>query len=109
LVVVPRRQWRPYAAPAALLLAVTVAVALARPALRHGHPAKSPPPPRHHVAAKHRPPPQRVRRVYVVRAGDTLVSIAARTHVPLPELQRLNPNVAPTALHIGDRLNLTRR
>jgi LysM repeat protein len=41
-----------------------------------------------------------------VRAGDTFGTIAARTGVPIATLQRLNPNVKPTALYIGERIRL---
>jgi LysM repeat protein len=100
VVAVPARPWRPYAAPAAFLLAVTIAVAVARPALRHHtQPARSAAP---KSAAAARP----AKAVYRVRAGDTLGSIAARTHVPLPRLRRLNPGVEPTALFIGQKIRL---
>jgi LysM repeat protein len=45
-------------------------------------------------------------RVYTVRAGDTLGSIAQSTGVPLERLRRLNPKLEPTALFIGQQLRL---
>jgi LysM repeat protein len=54
--------------------------------------------------ATRRPPA--ARRTYVVRDGDTLSTIATRTHVSLPVLQQLNPNVDPQGLHTGQRLKL---
>jgi LysM repeat protein len=99
MVTVPAGAWRTYAGPAALLAAATITVALARPALRH-----------HPQAQKAVSPPVHVRRerrtAYVVRAGDTLASIAVTTRVALPKLRRLNPNVTPTALFIGQRIRL---
>jgi LysM repeat protein len=97
VVAAPARPWRPYAAPAAFLLAVTVAVAVSRPALRH-HQSVRP--------ARQPAPAALAPRTYRVRAGDTLASIAARTHIPLARLQKLNPGVASTALFIGQKIRL---
>jgi LysM repeat protein len=44
--------------------------------------------------------------VYVVRAGDTLTTIAAATGVSVDRLEQLNPSVEPTSLFIGDELRL---
>jgi len=49
-----------------------------------------------------RPPP----RFYVIRPGDTLSGIAVKTHVPLSQLELLNPGVNPSALQTGQRLRL---
>jgi LysM repeat protein len=46
------------------------------------------------------------RRVYVVRAGDTLVEIADRTGVPIEELLSLNPSIDPQGLVTGQRVKL---
>jgi hypothetical protein len=46
------------------------------------------------------------RRVYRVRAGDTLASIADRTEVPLQKLLELNPSVDPQGLVTGQRIRL---
>lgn len=46
------------------------------------------------------------RRVYVVRSGDTLVTISARTGVPIEELLSLNPSIDPQGLVTGQRLKL---
>lgn len=43
-----------------------------------------------------------------VRSGETLSSIAARTHHDVADLLRLNPRRNPTALQPGDRLRLRR-
>jgi LysM repeat protein len=57
--------------------------------------------PKHHKA---RP------KFYVVKAGDTLSSIAAETGVPLGRLTALNPAVSapPYSLQTGQRLRLRR-
>jgi LysM repeat protein len=48
----------------------------------------------------------RPRRTYVVRAGDTPSSIAVKTGVPLAEIERLNPELDPQLLSLGDRIKL---
>lgn len=43
---------------------------------------------------------------YVVKSGDTLVSIAHRTGVPVVEILALNPEVDPQILIAGETLKL---
>jgi LysM repeat protein len=43
---------------------------------------------------------------YVVKSGDTLVSIAHRTGVPVVHLLALNPDVDPQILIAGETLKL---
>jgi LysM repeat protein len=95
-----------YAGPAAVLLAVTVTVALVRGGLRSGHHQAAPPsaPVVHHAAMK---PPRHFHRTYVVRAGDTIAAISTRTGIPQTKIMELNPKVSPTALFIGERLRLS--
>jgi len=45
-------------------------------------------------------------RTYVVKSGDTLVSIAHRTGVPVAEILDLNPEVDPQILIAGETLKL---
>jgi LysM repeat protein len=45
-------------------------------------------------------------RRYRVKAGDTPVSIAEKTGVPLDEIMRLNPNLDPQTLAPGQRIRL---
>jgi len=99
VVAVVARSWRPYAAPAAFLAAVTLAVVGVRELWPH-EAAKVEHVQRYHAKASSGP------RYYRVRPGDTLAAIAARTHTPVARLQRLNPAVQPTALFIGQRLRL---
>ena len=46
------------------------------------------------------------RRVYVVKAGDTLATIATKTGIPVADLLALNPDVDPQALVSGQRIKL---
>lgn len=103
VVAAPDRSWRPYAAPVAFLLAVTLVVVIVRSAMHHGT-ASTPRPAhvtKHKAAPTHRSP-----RLYVVRAGDTITAIAARTGVPAARLLKLNPKASPTALFIGETIRL---
>jgi LysM repeat protein len=43
---------------------------------------------------------------YRVRPGDTMLNVSLRTHVPLAQLQQLNPRVDPNTLQAGQRLRL---
>ncbi len=46
------------------------------------------------------------KKYYVVKAGDTLSQIAARQHVSLAQLKKLNPTAARGVIHPGDRLRI---
>jgi LysM repeat protein len=46
------------------------------------------------------------RGVYVVRPGDTLVSISEQTGISVDELVELNPDIDPQALISGQRIRL---
>lgn len=105
MVALPGRSWRAFIGPLAFLLAATIAVVLVRAELRHhsspgGAAAPSQAPRKAAAPARKRP------AVYVVRAGDTIDAIAAKTKVPAATLLRLNPGVSPTALFIGEKLRL---
>jgi hypothetical protein len=96
------RGWRPYAGPIAFLLAATIAIGLLRGHL-HGQPSTGAPARQAvHARPAHRP----IRALYVVRAGDTIVAIAARKGTTAAQLLRLNPTVSPTALFIGEKIRL---
>lgn len=47
-------------------------------------------------------------KFYVVKPGDNLTSIAARTGIPVTTLEDLNRRVDPNALQAGQRLRLRR-
>jgi spore germination protein YaaH len=99
------RGWRLYAGPIAFLLAATLAVGLLRGQIGSGH--TTAPPKRVAVTHTHpKPHAPAAKRIYVVRAGDTLAAIATRTGIPLDRLVSLNPRVSPTALFIGEKLDL---
>ena len=106
------RPWTHYAAPAAFLLAVTVAVMLIRSAISHEPSttttASVPLPPRKTVATPTSPAKRRAPapRFYTVVAGDTFAVIASKTGVAVSRIQQLNPTVNPNALYIGQRLRI---
>jgi LysM repeat protein len=43
---------------------------------------------------------------YVVQAGDTLGSIAQKYAITVEQLMTLNPGIDPTALHIGQKIRV---
>jgi LysM repeat protein len=121
------RPWTHYAAPAAFLLAVTIAVMVVRSALdttaatktsattpvrtvpvttvtSRSAPAKQ--------TQKRKAKAQRKRNAttaaayYTVVSGDTFGVISSRTGVSVADLERLNPNVESTALYIGQRIRI---
>jgi LysM repeat protein len=47
-------------------------------------------------------------RIYVVRSGDSLSAIAAKTGVSIAALEALNPTISPDSLQTGQRLRLRR-
>ena len=91
--------WRRYLAPAAFLLAVTIAVVLIRVGLETGGSTRAPTT----TAAKHAKP---AKRYWKVRAGDTFAVISSQTGVPVRTLVRLNPKSSSTSLHIGQRVRI---
>ena len=107
--------WRRYVAPAAFLLAATIAVVLIRAGFEaggdtHTTTSQTIPIPRKRVATttavttrKPKPP---AKRFWVVQAGDTFAVISAKTGVPAATIARLNPSVHSTSLFIGERIRL---
>jgi Tfp pilus assembly protein FimV len=103
------------AAPAGLLLAVTIAVVLVRPALRDDAGAASP-----QAAARpglQRPaaalPPRQTprapaghREFYEIQAGDTLGVVASRYETTVEALAELNPGIDPVGLQVGQRIRV---
>ena len=110
----PREDWRRYVAPAAFLLAATIAIVLIRSGLQSGaHPV--------HTSTVSTQPHKTVStatttgrttttasgpRFWTVQAGDTFGVIATKTGVSVATIQQLNPNVNPTSLFIGQKLRL---
>lgn len=106
------RSWRRYgkrfAAPAAFLLAVTVAVLLVRDGLRTSDASdtttlrtetvNTP------VTTTTVPPKQR--RYYRLKAGETLSDVAVKFQTSVEQLLALNPGVRPTNLIVGERIRV---
>ncbi len=53
-----------------------------------------------------KPTRKKHRRRYVVKSGDTLSAISAKTGVPLATIQRLNPDLDAQSLHAGEKVKL---
>ena len=102
--------WRRYLAPAAFLLAATIAVVLIRSGIESGggrHVATvSSPAPGKHVVSTTTTGRSPAKRFWVVRAGDTFAVISSKSGVSVATLVRLNPKVHSTSLFIGQRIRL---
>jgi LysM repeat protein len=98
-------------APAAFLLAVTVAILLiragldndtepvaTRPAATTTRPARTAPPP----TTTRRSAPSR--RTYTIQEGDTLDQVAFDHNTTVERLLQLNPTIDPTSLQVGQRI-----
>jgi LysM repeat protein len=113
---VPREDWRRYVAPAAFLLAATVAILLIRSGLHAG--ASTPATtavvtePLKTVSTSTTVPTRGTTtststlRFWTVQAGDTFSVISTKSGVPVATIERLNPNVKSTSLFIGQKLRL---
>jgi LysM repeat protein len=103
-----RGQAKRYGAPAAFLLAVTVAVLLVRSGLQSdAAPATT--------AARTQtvstlpsttPVPVKRRRFYRLRSGETLSDVAIKFDTTVEQLVALNPGVQPTNLTVGQRIRV---
>lgn len=112
----PREDWRRYVAPAAFLLAATIAVLLIRSGLQAGDggaratTAITTTP--HKTVSATTTTTRRTRtsatgpRFWTVQAGDTVGVISSKSGVPVATIQQLNPNVKSTSLFIGQKLRL---
>lgn len=98
-----------WAAPVAFLVAVTIGALVVRAGFEHGrhHPktttTTTTTTTKKHHASHHSHPNQ---RTYTVQSGDTLESIATKTGTTVAELEHLNPNVDPQALHVGETIRV---
>ena len=104
-----------YAAPAAFLLAVTVAVLLVRAGLDNGD-SSTPPP----AATTTEVTPTTTEEpgttetstvpadaeFYEIQAGDTLAVIADQHGTTVEQLLVLNPDIDPVALTVGQRIRV---
>jgi LysM repeat protein len=97
-----------YLAPIALAAAITVTYLVVHSALSDKKSAAQSPTVVHRTTTATTPKRGNRAPTYTVRAGDTLSSISAKTGVPLPTLETLNPNINPNALQTGQRLRLRR-
>ena len=94
------RGWQHYAAPAAFLLAATIAVVLIRAGFESGGSGAASPPSVAATTGKATP------RYWTVRAGDTYAVISRATGVSVVVIRRLNPGVSSTSLFIGQRIRV---
>lgn len=107
--------WRRYVAPAAFLLAATIAVLLIRSGLHSGADGaqstvavRTTP---HKVVATTTTSARATTsanapRFWTVQAGDTFGVISSKSGVPVATIEQLNPNVKSTSLFIGQKLRL---
>ena len=102
-----RRQAKRYGAPAAFLLAVTIAVLLVRSGLQ------SDPAPATTVATQTVPTlpattavPVKRRRFYRLKTGETLSDVAIKFDTTVEQLLALNPGIEPTNLIVGQRVRV---
>ena len=107
--------WRRYVAPAAFLLAATIAVILIRSGLDAGGSRRtvttvgSPAPHRHVVTTTRAATTTKApatKRYWTVAAGDTFGVISSKSGVPVATIEQLNPNVHSTSLFIGEKIRL---
>jgi LysM repeat protein len=103
--------WRKYgkrfAAPAAFLLAVTVAVVIVRSGLETN--AASDTTSTQTVLTKPvttKTVPPRRRRYYRLKSGETLSDVALKFNTTVEQLLALNPSVSPTNLTVGQRIRV---
>ena len=98
---------RAYAAPVASLLAVTAGVL----GIHYGIQKRAAPPARapvvvHPAKLVHKTKKVAFARFYVVQRGDSFSVIAAKTHTSVADLERLNPQVSPTGLRVGQQIKV---
>jgi len=96
-----------FVAPAAFLAAVTIGVLVVRAGFQSGkHPAATTATRTAKTKTTGAKGHRHRLRMYTVRSGDTLGSIAAKTGTTVATIERLNPGVDPTALRIGQRIRV---
>jgi LysM repeat protein len=103
-----RKHAKRYGAPAAFLLAVTVAVLLVRSGLQGRDSSTDATTVRTTTATTPvtTSVPVKQRRFYHVRQGETLSDVAIRFDTTVAALETLNPGVEPTNLTVGQRLRV---
>jgi len=97
-----------FAAPAAFLLAVTVAVLLVRAGLETDAASDTTGVRTQTVntAVTTTNVPPRRRRYYRLKAGETLSDVAIKFHTSVEQLLALNPGIQPTNLTVGERIRV---
>jgi LysM repeat protein len=107
------RGWRMYgkrfAAPAAFLLAVTVAVLLVRSGLKTDAASDTTSVRTETVtnrAVTTTAVPPRRRRYYRLKAGETLSDVAIKFQTSVEQLLALNRGIQPTNLTVGERIRV---
>ena len=99
-----------YAAPAAFLLAATIAVLIVRAALTDEDAATTSPAVTTTVRTTTTTPgtttPAADAQFYTIKAGDTLADVAEQYDTTVEQLLVLNPDVDPVALNIGQRIRV---
>ena len=104
-----RKHAKRYGAPAAFLLAVTIAVLLVRSGLQGNDAASGTTTlATTTVTTKTvtRPVPVKRRRFYRLLAGETLSDVAIKFNTTVAALETLNPGIQPTNLTVGQRLRV---
>ena len=100
-----------FLAPAAFLLAVTIAILLVRAGLEGGGksgtttPTTKPQPIARSTTTRPKPKPA-ARRFYTIQSGDTLETVAAKFGTTTQKLLALNPTIDPHALSIGQKIRI---
>jgi peptidoglycan endopeptidase LytF len=100
-----------FAAPAAFLLAATIAVLLVRAALTDEGEATTPPAATTTAPTTTTDPGTTATNAagaeyYKIQAGDTLAVVAEQYDTTVEQLMTLNPDVDPVALTIGQRIRV---
>jgi LysM repeat protein len=93
-------------AVSALLVGFIVIVVAIATALSGNSTGGSSQPQRAHLSRRAGEGQHKAPAAYVVQSGDTLISIAHKTGVPVAEIERLNPEVDPQILVSGEKLKL---
>ncbi len=112
-----RNLWARFGAPAAFLLAATIAILLVRSGLQDAGDGKSPattivktaPAKTTTTKPKSKPKPSTgtsASAFYTVAAGDTFGTIASKNGITVTEVERLNPGIKSTSLFIGQKIRV---
>ena len=101
-----RRSITRWAAPVAFLAAITIGALVVRSGLQQGKQHATTPTTTVTSKTKKRHGHRHAHRTYTIQPNDTLESIAAKTGTTVARLERLNPEIDPTALRVGDRIRV---